>query len=336
MIIFAFILYVLFIVLLGASALLYLSPLLIGLVTIVIANEISKIKRGKRAPVVWHVITVAIMVFSTGMLWKDIWEESVDTGPLPFIILVLYGIVSIAVLAMSEFRQRPRSYREVIALEDLPEKTQKRIRTSRVVAIICTVMVGMGMIVVATESANISESLPPTILFGIVAIICWAIVGKKRYKDTAGTIHNEIPDEFTGQVSDEYRESFDEESPEEFVRVGHVDFQGWGEDLEKGLKKSTESSTGKEYDWKLKETWEDYPAPDYNAVHTYCAVAFDDSGRTYYYRTRNPELKVGDTVYVPFGCNAPRKIGVIVSMKDFEGYNAPFPLEKTRFIIGKV
>lgn len=336
MIIFAFILYVLFIVLLGASALLYLSPLLIGLVTIVIANEISKIKRGKKAPVVWHIITVAIMVFSTGMLWKDIWEESVDTGLLPFIILVLYGIVSIAVLVAPEFTQKPKLYREVIALEDLPEKTQKRICTCRVVAIICTVMAGMGMIVVATESADISESLPPTILFGIAAIICWAIVGKKHYKDTAGTIHDEIPDEFIGQVSDECREFLDEELTEGFAQAGYDDCRQWDEDLKKGLKKSTENPSGKEYDWKLKETWEDYPAPDYNAIHTYCKVAFDDSGRTYYYRTRNPELKVGDAVYVSFGCNAPKKIGVIVSMEDFEGYNAPFPLEKTKFIIGKV
>ena len=29
-------------------------------------------------------------------------------------------------------------------------------------------------------------------------------------------------------------------------------------------------------DWKLRERWEDYPAPDYNAVHTYCSVAFHD------------------------------------------------------------
>ena len=81
MIIFAFILYIFFVVLLGASALLYLSPILIGLTSIVIANAISKIKRGKMAPVIWHVITIAVTIFSTGMLWKDIWEETVDTGP---------------------------------------------------------------------------------------------------------------------------------------------------------------------------------------------------------------------------------------------------------------
>ena len=104
----------------------------------------------------------------------------------------------------------------------------------------------------------------------------------------------------------------------------------------KSSKYRSASPSGKEYNWKLQEIWEDYPAPNYEAVHTYCEVAFDDSGRTYYYRTRNPELRVGDTVYVPFGYKAPKRIGVIVSMEDFEGYDVPFPLEKTKYIIGKV
>lgn len=47
--------------------------------------------------------------------------------------------------------------------------------------------------------------------------------------------------------------------------------------------------------------------PDYNAIHTYCQVAFDDSGKSFYYRTRNPELKVGDMVYVPVGYKYEKK-----------------------------
>lgn len=88
-------------------------------------------------------------------------------------------------------------------------------------------------------------------------------------------------------------------------------------------------------DWKLRETWVDYPMPDYDAVHTYCSVAFDDSGRTFYYRTRNPELRVGDLVYVPIGYKYEKKIGRIVEMKNYKGHAAPFPLEKTKHIIGK-
>ena len=111
---------------------------------------------------------------------------------------------------------------------------------------------------------------------------------------------------------------------------------GWSRKLKKGLRNNESSPSGMEYDWKVKERWEDYPVPDYKAIHTYCEVAFDDSGRTFYYRTRNPALKVGDVVYVPVGYKYEKKIGTIVSMKDYVGKKAPFPLEKTKYIIGKV
>ena len=112
--------------------------------------------------------------------------------------------------------------------------------------------------------------------------------------------------------------------------------QGWSDDLKKGLKQSKSNPAVKEYDWKLKERWEDYPAPDYDAIHTYCRVAFEESGKSFYYRTRNPALKVGDLVYVPVGYKYQKQIGTIVSMEDVVGRNAPYPLEKTKFISGKV
>jgi hypothetical protein len=95
------------------------------------------------------------------------------------------------------------------------------------------------------------------------------------------------------------------------------------------------TAVNKSDNWKFKENWEDYPSPDYNAIHTYCEVAFDDSGKTFYYRTRNPELKVGDFVYVPVGYNYEKRIAKIVSMEDFLGSEAPYPLEKTKHIYGK-
>ena len=85
----------------------------------------------------------------------------------------------------------------------------------------------------------------------------------------------------------------------------------------------------KEYDWKPHETLEDYPFPDYKAKHTYCQVAFDDSGKTFYYRTRNPELKVGDMVYVPVGYKYEQRIRRIVSMKEYKGCRVPYPRERT-------
>ena len=109
----------------------------------------------------------------------------------------------------------------------------------------------------------------------------------------------------------------------------------WCKNLRKGLKTNI-ATGGKQYDWKLKETWEDYPSPDYNAVHTYCSIAFDDSGKTFYYRTRTPELQVGDFVYVPVGARYEKRMGRIVRMQDYVGRRAPYPLERTKHVIGKV
>ena len=89
-------------------------------------------------------------------------------------------------------------------------------------------------------------------------------------------------------------------------------------------------------DWKLQETWEDYPVPNYDAIHTYCSVAFDDSGKSFYYRTRNPDISVGDLVYVPVGRNYEKKIGRVVAMKSYKGSRTPYPLERTKHILGKV
>ena len=70
-------------------------------------------------------------------------------------------------------------------------------------------------------------------------------------------------------------------------------------------------------------------------IYTYCEVLLQENGNIYYYRTRNTELKVEDVVCVPFGYNYENKIGKIVSMKDYKGYKAPYPLKKTKYIKGK-
>ena len=95
-------------------------------------------------------------------------------------------------------------------------------------------------------------------------------------------------------------------------------------------RKSKESNT----DWQTQETWEDYPTVNYDKVHTYCSVTFEDNGKIFYYRTRNPELKVGDLVYVPVGYE--KRVGRIVKMKEYLGYLTPYPLERTKHIIDKV
>ena len=105
---------------------------------------------------------------------------------------------------------------------------------------------------------------------------------------------------------------------------------------EKSPQKTQNNTSGKCDNWQIQERWEDYPTANYNKIHTYCSVIFEDSGRTFFYRTRNPELKVGDLVYVPVGYSYEKKVGRIVKMNNYPGYLAPHPLEKTKYIIGKV
>lgn len=88
--------------------------------------------------------------------------------------------------------------------------------------------------------------------------------------------------------------------------------------------------------WRLFEYWENYPTPDYSALHTYCKVRLKGSGKLVYYRTRNPELQKGDMVFVPVGRRYEKKVGKIVSMRRCRGYFAPQPLEKTKYIIDKI
>lgn len=220
-----------------------------------------------------------------------------------------------------------------MAQKNIPGETTKSVRISRIAAIVCTVMAGIGAIVVASGSANIGESLSPTILFAIAAIVCWSINGKRGHQSRKNTADASIPKAFSRAVNEEYRKILGAKPPKGFVKEAYDEYQRWDADLKKGFRNGP---AGKVYDWKLRETWEDYPEPDYDDVHTYCQVAFNESGRTYYYRTRNPELEVGDMVYVPFGYKEPKKIAVIISKEDVVGHDAPFPLEKTKFIIGKV
>lgn len=111
---------------------------------------------------------------------------------------------------------------------------------------------------------------------------------------------------------------------------------GWFKKRKKVEEPVVEPKVDYKGNWKLQETWEDYPFPKYDEMHTYCSVAFEGSEKTFYYRTRNPEIKVGDLVYVPIGRNYEKKIARVVAMEEFLGSEAPYPLERTKYIIGKV
>lgn len=114
-----------------------------------------------------------------------------------------------------------------------------------------------------------------------------------------------------------------------FCKKNREEAAAWKEPENKRTPAKTE-------DWKREELWEDYPFPDYDKYHTYCSVEMDANGKIFYYRTRNPALKVGDKVYVPVGRAYEKKTGKIVRMENVCGEDIPYPLEKTKFIIGKV
>ena len=97
---------IIFILLVAVSFWVYVSTIVIGIVILCIGNGISKALRGNFASIWWHILTVAVTVYSTGMLWKDIFDETVDIGSQPYIILIVYGIASLILLGViSKFKQ---------------------------------------------------------------------------------------------------------------------------------------------------------------------------------------------------------------------------------------
>lgn len=71
--------------------------------------------------------------------------------------------------------------------------------------------------------------------------------------------------------------------------------------------------------------------------YTYCLVRFDDE-RTYWYRSNNKcyYFDIGMKVIVPVTNNGIWKIGTIVEVEEFFAENVPYPLVKTKGIVGKV
>lgn len=67
----------------------------------------------------------------------------------------------------------------------------------------------------------------------------------------------------------------------------------------------------------------------------YCCVSFDEGGGTYYYRTEDESIEVGDRVIVPVGPDNTERIAVVSKIEYFEQTEVPFPLEKVKHIIGK-
>lgn len=69
--------------------------------------------------------------------------------------------------------------------------------------------------------------------------------------------------------------------------------------------------------------------------YIFCKVQFKGSYKHYTYRTDDETLSVGDVVDVPVGKNNDVATARIVEIGYFEEYEAPFPVDKIKKIIGK-
>lgn len=82
-------------------------------------------------------------------------------------------------------------------------------------------------------------------------------------------------------------------------------------------------------------------SPDIKPIDTpkgkyiFCKVKFDGSYKHYTYRTDDETLAVGDVVDVPVGKNNDVNQARIVEIGYFEEYEAPFPIDRIKKIIGK-
>ncbi|MBR5468347.1 MAG: hypothetical protein IKU80_03840 [Firmicutes bacterium] len=70
--------------------------------------------------------------------------------------------------------------------------------------------------------------------------------------------------------------------------------------------------------------------------YIYCSVSFGHGGsKTYYYRTEDETLKCGDEVIVFVGNEGLKNVGRIVKIERFSAENVPYPVNKTKIILGK-
>lgn len=69
-------------------------------------------------------------------------------------------------------------------------------------------------------------------------------------------------------------------------------------------------------------------------VYTFCGVAFPHAHRPYYYRTDDPTIRIGDEVLVPAGDK--ETTGTVVAVGQYMRIAAPYPVDKSKFIISKV
>lgn len=70
-------------------------------------------------------------------------------------------------------------------------------------------------------------------------------------------------------------------------------------------------------------------------IYTYCGVLLAFSSQPYYFLTDDDTIQIGDTVVVPVGEKSNELKGTVVSVGKYTRIAVPYPLEKTKKIIGK-
>ena len=74
-----------------------LLPALIGLGILILSNVVSKSTGDNFAPLIVNISTIVVTIVASVLFWKDMFDDSIDVGPLPFIILLIYGMLALAI-----------------------------------------------------------------------------------------------------------------------------------------------------------------------------------------------------------------------------------------------
>ena len=68
----------------------------------------------------------------------------------------------------------------------------------------------------------------------------------------------------------------------------------------------------------------------------YLSVSFGDTYKTYYYKTEDNSIDVGDLVVVPVGTDGKERIVKVVKKEYFQASSPPMPFEKVKAVIEKL
>ncbi|MBN2852716.1 MAG: hypothetical protein JXQ23_08275, partial [Clostridia bacterium] len=67
----------------------------------------------------------------------------------------------------------------------------------------------------------------------------------------------------------------------------------------------------------------------------FCGIEFYEGGNRYHYLTEDESIRVGDEVIVPVGKENQEKIAIVEEIGYYRPDEAPFPVEKTKYILSK-